>query len=116
MIARDHRHEPDRGMNAELHISLYFSLHICFSAHTHNYFYFYMMFLLLTFCINVLHRLIVNECILSPMFENKRRYNTIQYSFHKIRLLNMLMITTCTCISLFPPPFFPPCLWNLIAL
>src|SRR6218665_1418891 len=101
-------------MNAELHISLYFSLHICFSAHTNNYFYFYMMFLLLTFCINVLHRLIVNGCILSPMFENKRRYNTIQYSFDKIRLLNMPMITTC--ISLFPPPSFPPCLWNLITL
>ena len=26
---------------------------------------------------NVLHRLIVNGCVLSPMYENKRRYNTI---------------------------------------
>ena len=34
----------------------------------------------LTFCINVLHRLILNGCVLSPMFENKRRYNTIQYN------------------------------------
>jgi len=32
----------------------------------------------LTFCINVSHRLIVNGCVLSPMFENKRRYNIIQ--------------------------------------
>src|SRR6218665_3325530 len=37
----------------------------------------------LTFCINVLHRLIVNGCVLSPMFENKRRYNTIQPKNHQ---------------------------------
>jgi len=60
---------------------------LCFSAHTNNYFYFYMMFLLLTFCINVLHRLIVNGCVLSPMFKNKRRYNTIQYNNARSRLL-----------------------------
>src|SRR6218665_948904 len=38
-----------------------FSPALCFSAHTNNYFYFYMMFLLLTFCRNVLHRLIVTH-------------------------------------------------------
>src|SRR6218665_3116315 len=83
-----------------------FSPALCFSAHTnynnlsissvtsHHSFYLYPIFsssLLLflydvstlTFCINVLHRLIVNGCILSPMFENKRRYNTIQPKNHQ---------------------------------
>src|SRR6218665_3247925 len=38
------------------------------------YFYLYMLFLLLTFCINVSYRPIVNGCILSSMFENVRKY------------------------------------------
>src|SRR6218665_899854 len=33
----------------------------------------------LTFCINVSYRLILNGCVLSSIFENKQRYNTIQY-------------------------------------
>src|SRR6218665_2258680 len=80
-----------------------FSPALCFSAHTnynilsissvtsHYSLYLYPIFsssLLLflydvstlTFCINVSYRLIVNGCVLSPMFENKRRYNTILYS------------------------------------
>src|SRR6218665_2239450 len=71
-----------------------FSPALCFLAHTNNYFYFYMMFLLLTFCINVLHRLIVNGCVLSHMFDNKQRYNTIQNKVvFKINWANLTTLT-----------------------
>src|SRR6218665_2089526 len=67
-----------------------FSPALCFSAHTNNLLSFLCDVSTLTFCINVLHRLIVNGCVLSPMFVNRRRYNTIQY----------LPITSHTCPSL----------------
>ena len=68
---------------------------LCSSAHTNNnlslnsltIFFTCTIFLLLlfpfdvstlTFCINVSYRPMVNGCILSPMFENKWKYNTIQ--------------------------------------
>src|SRR6218665_4129742 len=53
-----------------------FSPALCFLAHTNNLLLFLYYVSTLTFCINVLHRFIVNGCVLSPMFENKRRYNT----------------------------------------
>src|SRR6218665_2619816 len=56
-----------------------FSPALCFLAHTNNLLLFLCYVSTLTLGINVLHRLIVNGCVLSPMFENKRRYNTIQY-------------------------------------
>src|SRR6218665_2059878 len=56
-----------------------FSPALCFSAHTNNYFYFYIMFLLLNFCINVLHRLIVKSC--HPCLRINE--DTIQYKYLK---------------------------------
>src|SRR6218665_1154536 len=85
--------DPTRSTSQLVTIEI-FSPALCFSAHTNNYFYFLHSVSTLTFCINVLPRLIVNGCVLSPRFENKRRYNNTiiipiplydkNYALHKI--------------------------------